>query len=342
MSRQLSLFPDSAPKPRRGEVGPAPVDDETRRIAAALPASIRIGTSSWSFPGWNGIVFDRAASKAVLARRGLAAYAQHPLLRMVGVDRSYYTPLERATFAEYAAAVPEDFRFLVKACEQCTVARYPRHPRYGDQGGKVNPLFLDAGFTRDLVVAPMIEGLANKSGPLVFQFPPQHRGAMGGDDFADVLHTFLAALPVGPTYAVEIRDAALLTREYAQALASAGAVHCFNVHPKMPAMDRQRDVVGDQPELVVRWMLGHEQEYEQARSRYDPFDRIVDADPAARRRIADLCLDARRRGCNASVAINNKAEGSAPLSARALAAHIAQYSGVGSRESGVGPSNTNR
>ncbi len=322
MARQLSLFGDVPAKLKRGEVGPALIDDETRQLAAALPASIRIGTSSWSFPGWDGIVYDRAASKPVLARRGLSAYAQHPLLRMVGIDRSYYAPLERTTFAEYAAAVPEDFRFLVKACEQCTVARYPRHPRYGEQGGKINPLFLDAGFAVDLVVGPMIEGLGANAGPLVFQFPPQQRAAMGGEDFADVLHTFLSSLPEGPTYAVEIRDKQLLTPAYAEALRTAGAVHCYNVHPKMPDMIAQRDVVGNQPELVVRWMLGHEQEYEAARSRYDPFDRIVDLDSGARRRITELCVDAQTRRCNASIAINNKAEGSAPLSARGLAVEI--------------------
>ncbi len=322
MADQLSLFGDTPAKLRRGEVGPVAVDDETRQLAAALPGTIRIGTSSWSFPGWDGIVYDRSASKPVLARRGLAAYAQHPLLRMVGIDRSYYAPLEHTTFAEYAAAVPDDFRFLVKACEQCTVARYPRHPRYGEQGGKINPLFLDAGFTTDLVVEPMIEGLGDKAGPLVFQFPPQPRAAMGGDDFAEVLHTFLTALPKGPTYAVEIRDTKLLTETYAAALRGAGAVHCFNVHPKMPDMLEQWGVVGNQPELVVRWMLGHEQEYEVARSRYDPFDRIVDPDLGARRQITELCINAHRNTRGASIAINNKAEGSAPLSARALATEI--------------------
>jgi len=322
VNRQLSLFGEPAARSPRGQVGPVAVDDDLRRLAAALPASIRIGTSSWSFSGWEGIIYDRRASEAVLARRGLAAYAQHPLLRMVGIDRSYYRPLDRATFAEYAAAVPEDFRFLVKACEQCTVARYPRHPRYGDQGGRINPLYLDAGFTADIVVAPMVEGLGDKAGPLVFQFPPQHRAAMGGADFAEVLHTFLGALPRGPVYAVEIRDAALLTPEYGHALRAAGAVHCYNVHPKMPGMTVQHQVVGDQDQVVARWMLGHEQDYEEARSRYAPFDHIVDPDPGARRHIAQLCLDARRRGRGASVTINNKAEGSAPLSARALAEEI--------------------
>jgi len=318
---QLDLFGQPPAKLRRGEIGPAAVDEETRLLAAALPAELRIGTSSWSFPGWIGIVYDRSVSKAVLARRGLAAYARHPLLRMVGVDRSYYAPLEQATFAEYAAAVDDDFRFLVKACEQCTVARYPKHPRYSEQGGKINPLYLDAGFASDM--APMVEGLGSKAGPLVFQFPPQHRGAMGGKDFSDVLYTFLNALPRGPVYAVEIRDPVLLTPEYARALRDGGAVHCFNVHTRMPDIPMQYAVVGEQSDLVIRWMLAHGQAYEAARERYEPFDRIVDEDRGARRKIAALAVRKRGAARSVSIAINNKAEGSAPLSARALAGEIA-------------------
>jgi hypothetical protein len=50
---------------------------------------------------------------------------------------------------------------------------------------------------------------------------------------------------------------------------------------------------------------------------------MVDPDPATRRSLAGLCRDAADRGATAFVTINNKAEGSAPLSALALAREIA-------------------
>ena len=52
-------------------------------------------------------------SEAVLAKNGLSAYAQHPLLRCVGIDRSFYRPLTEAQYARYAGQVPDDFRFVV-------------------------------------------------------------------------------------------------------------------------------------------------------------------------------------------------------------------------------------
>src|SRR5512143_109764 len=92
--RQLELFGAATRPPPR--VGPAAVSDAARTLAARLPADVRLGTSSWSFPGWRGIVWDRDASPALLAREGLAAYARHPLLRTVGLDRTYYAPMTAA------------------------------------------------------------------------------------------------------------------------------------------------------------------------------------------------------------------------------------------------------
>lgn len=67
-------------------VGSATVPPEVARTTAALPPTVRLGTSSWSFPGWSGIVWDRRYDARTLAHHGLGAYGAHPLLRTVGVD----------------------------------------------------------------------------------------------------------------------------------------------------------------------------------------------------------------------------------------------------------------
>lgn len=141
--------------------------------AKALGPEVRLGTSSWSFPGWEGKVWDRGATEHELARSGLAAYARHPLLRTVGIDRTFYAPVPARTLAEYAAQVPDDFRFLVKAHEHLCLARFPEHPRYGALRGAESPHFLDAAYAIEQVVEPFLEGLGAKGGPLLFQFPPR-------------------------------------------------------------------------------------------------------------------------------------------------------------------------
>jgi len=75
-------------------------------------------------------------------------------------------------------------------------------------------------------------------------------------------------------------------------------------------------------------MLQRRFAYDEARAAYQPFDRIVDDDPETREALALLCRDAARAGTPAFVIINNKAEGSAPLSAFRLARRVVDLLGA--------------
>ncbi|MGE0479173.1 MAG: DUF72 domain-containing protein [Phycisphaerae bacterium] len=306
-------------------VGPAPPTHDSLQLAQRLPATVWLGTSSWSFPGWTTIVYDRPATESQLARHGLAAYAQHPLLRMVGIDRTYYAPIPASAFAAYAAVTPPNFRFLVKAHELCLLPRFGAANRYGRAGGEDNQRFLDPHYAAEQVVAPAVEGLGARLGPIVFQFSPLDLRPVGGAArLLDRLAAFLEQLPRGPLYAVELRSRKLLTSRYADLLTATGACHCYNAHPSMPPIDEQAALLAPaaQPALVVRWMLFGQNQYEEARERYAPFNRLVDEDPRTRGAVAIECLNAAARGKPAFVVINNKAEGSAPLSLFALAQEI--------------------
>ena len=324
MDVQLGLFPeDPPPRPTAG-VAAAAVPVGVREVAERLPSRLRMGTSSWSFPGWAGIVWDRSVSATTLARDGLSAYARHPLLRTVGIDRTYYRSIGADDFRAYARAVPDDFRFLVKADRLVTSPTEPEG--YGVRD--LNPRFLDPVWAADEVVAPMVEGLGEKAGPLLFQFSPIHPNLVGGRGaFLTRLHRFLERLPEGPLYAVELRTPAFLTREYVELLEATGAAHCYNVHPAMAPLERQVAVVSPfyQPTLVVRWMLHAGLRYDAAKDRYEPFDRIVDEDAESRERIAQMVLDAAVAERGSFVVVNNKAEGSAPLSIVRLAERVAHW-----------------
>jgi len=330
---QLDLFgPPPAPVPPSG-VGAAAVSPAIAAVARGLPSHLYLGTSSWAFPGWQGLVYDRTASASTLARHGLAAYAAHPLLRTVCIDRTFYAPLPAADLAAYAAAVPDDFRFMVKAHAWCTqpVRRDPR--RSGPYGHIPNDYFLHPGYATEQVVEPCLTGLGDKAGPILFQFSPFDVPALGGPQrFAARLHAFLDALPRGPLYAVELRNASLLTPAYREVLTDVEACHCFNIHPSMPALHQQSRVIppASASALIVRWSLHPERRYEEAQRRYEPFDHIVDDDPHTRQDIATLCRTALAAGRPALVIANNKAEGSAPCTISKLAECLAETTAHGS------------
>jgi len=303
----------------------ASVPAELTELGARLPRTLRMGTSSWSFPGWQGLVWRHAAEAGTLAREGLSAYAQHPLLRAVGVDRTYYGPVSAEVFGAYAAQVPLDFRFLVKAHDHLTLPRLPDHPRYGERAGQDNPRFLDPSYARDAVIAPAVEGLGARLGTLLFQVPPTPAHAAGGPErFAERLHAFLRALPRGPHYAVEIRTPAFLTAAYAQALVQTETSHSYVVHPRMPPIDEQirRVPGGARHGLVIRWMLRRDLGYEAAKARFSPFRELAAPDESTRDQLARLIGLALGRDKEVVVIINNKAEGSAPRSVTELARAI--------------------
>jgi len=344
MTRQgvpIELFDDlrdDASAEVEGTVAPAVPDDALSRLGRRLPHGVYLGTSSWSFPGWERIVYGGRYSEAQLARSGLAAYAAHPVLRAAGIDRGFYQPLGSATYASYARQVPEDFRFLVKAPALLTSATTRAAP-----GGPAVPNghFLDPAAALESFVGPALEGLGARCGPLVFQFSPLPRELFRAAEAAHALiariGSFLAALPrtlagAQPVYAVELRDPELLTPRFVRMLGSTGARLCLGVHARMPEVARQAAALRklDAPDaegtdwqlagpLVVRWNLQAGFRYEEAKTRFAPFDRIIDPDIVTRGTLAHLIHVALRSGQPAFVIVNNKAEGSAPLSCIELA-----------------------
>jgi uncharacterized protein YecE (DUF72 family) len=321
---QRSLFSDAE------GVDPALVDESIRALGASLSPRIRLGTSSWSFPGWTGLVYaplgTKPASEQILARHGLAAYARHPLLRTVSLDRTFYAPLSADEFARYAGQVPDDFRFVVKAPAAFTdpVVRTSG----SGEAARDNPSFLDAAAATAAFVRPAADGLGTKAGPLVFQFPPLGRRLVADvPRLAARIAAFLTLLPRGPLYAVEVRDPQLVCEDFAVALRHVGAAPCLAVHARMPAVADQAVAYGlDTPAcplpLVVRWNLHAGRGYEEAKADYFPFNRLVEEDLPSRAALARLARLAAAANRDAFITINNKAEGSAPLSVQKLAAEI--------------------
>ena len=307
------------PPPDAQVVRPAVPSPELLRVAKRLPKNLHLGTSSLSFPGWAGIVYAEQYRVAVLARHGLRAYAQHPLLNALNVDSTFYRPPSVEQLTQQAAAVPENFRFVVKAYTGLTTA--PDTPRAQQRG--IDPVFLDPQFAEQTVIVPLVKALGAKLGAVLFQFSPLgYRYTRDPETFVARLGEFLTALPRGPVYAVELRDPEILGAQYEDALAAGGAVHCATVHSRMPAVDSQVLNGGTGP-VIIRWMLQPGDDYENAGARFAPFNRIVEPDKLSRSRIARLVNRGLSAGRDVYVMAANNAEGCAPLTLQELAMAVA-------------------
>lgn len=314
----------------RGVVAAEPAADVlelSRELGARFGGRLFLGTSSWYFPGWKGLVWAGDHSESVLSRRGLGAYAQHPLLNAVSLDRSFYRPVDEATYASLAAQVPPAFRFVVKAAALVTDAVI-REPGAG-RAVLPNPQFLDPAAAVELCVRPAVRGLGDKLGVLVFQLSPlPARWLDAPGEFIEKLEALWRAvvpeLPPSVQVALELRDAAALTPALARSLKAHRVRYCAGLHDRMPALVDQLPMLralwpGD---LVCRWNLQRGLKYEAAKNLFEPFDTLQAPDPPTREELARIIVATLAAGWRAFVTINNKAEGSAPLSVLELAKAI--------------------
>lgn len=298
---------------------------ECAEIAARLPAGLFFGTSSWSFPDWEGIVYSGRFSTAELARDGLTEYIRHPLLTTVGIDRSYYAPISRADLERYAEQLPAGFPCCAKAPESVTAAALG--PRAGAEWGRRNPDFLSPGRFLEDMATPFAESFLEHTAPFLFQFPPAPaHAARAPDVFAIELEQFLAALPRRFRYAVELREERLLSPAYRDALAAHGAAHIYNFAGPMPMLFDQELVVPIETAdfVVIRLLLPPGRGYAERRDELSPFDRISSPQLEMRRQVVDLTRRALDMGRTVTVLVNNKAEGCSPLTIRALAEMLAE------------------
>ena len=202
---QLELFgpsPGVAAERERPPEPPAPRPSRTRmrgaRCAAAAPT---FGSAPAPGPSRGG----RASStRGRPAPRCSPARGCRPTPATRCSARSAWTGPSTGrcrsdTFRGWAEAVPEDFRFLVKAHEALTLARFPLHERYGARRGRGEPDLPRPG------LRPRRGGGAAGRGPRDrrpdrWSSSSRPRTCRRSEDpraFADRLHAFLAALPAG-------------------------------------------------------------------------------------------------------------------------------------------------
>lgn len=292
------------------------VTPRDRELATALPEFVRLGTSTWTFPGWTKILYDGTPTQEDLVRHGLRAYASNPLFRTVGIDRSYYGPLTERDLAKYAENLAgTDFLAVSKVWNELTT--------FVDREGKKNPSFLSPERFLDEVLASYTGSFAPHAGPFVFELPPIPEGALPhARTLPDAIAHLLQRLPTTFRYAFELRNRELLTPRYFDVLRAHRAAHCFNMWTAMPPVGRQLALKGSitTDVVVCRLMLPPATRYEQMKKAFEPFNRIVREHPEMRDDVVQLALACAELDVNALfILVNNKAEGCSPLTVKALA-----------------------
>jgi uncharacterized protein YecE (DUF72 family) len=291
------------------------------RLRQRIPPSVRFGTSTWNYPGWRGLVYHEDYGPKGAAAKMLREYAAFPLFGTVGVDSSFYGPPTEAVLRSYAEQLPAGFPCVSKVWSQITVHAFTK-AQDQERAGKVNPDFLNPDLFIEEIYQPYQRYFSSNTGPFVFEFQTIAKSSgIGAQRFAGRLDEFLSALPREGQYAVEIRNEDFLTPTYFAVLREHGVAHVFNSWTRMPPIGHQLDLPGSISAsfIVARALLRPGRTYNEAVDAFAPYDRIREPNPKLRRDLVQLVQTAVNMRIPAYLLVNNRTEGSAPLTIAAIA-----------------------
>jgi uncharacterized protein YecE (DUF72 family) len=268
-----------------------------------------IGTCSWKYPSWEGLVYSNREPANYLAE-----YAKK--YKSVEVDQWFWSlgkdgaALPRPeTVAEYDASTPSDFRFTVKCPNTITMTH---HRTKKGEPLEANPRFLDTDFFLKFVdsLAPLVP----KIGLFIFQFEYLNRDKMASRGrFIDVLGQFLAKLPADLPYAVEIRNPKWIDANWFDLLrehqATPVLLQGYWMDDVVSTLDQFRDKIGET--LCIR-LHGEDREGMEERTGED-WSKVVRPKNEEIERITGSIKYLYENGKRIFININNHYEGSAPL-----------------------------
>ena len=174
---------------------------------------IRAGIGGWTFEPWRGVFYP-----AGLRQADELAYAASRLTA-IEINGTYYSAFKPESFAKWAQAAPDGFKFAVKASRFCT------NRKVLAEGEKSVSVFVNQGIVE----------LGDRLGPILWQFMATKRY-----DEAD-FEGFLSLLPksqggVALQHVLEVRHASFADPAFVAQCRRHGVAICCSENESYPAI----------------------------------------------------------------------------------------------------------
>jgi uncharacterized protein YecE (DUF72 family) len=271
--------------------------------------ALHIGTCSWKYDSWRGIVYSDPNEKNFLRE-----YSHH--FSTVEVDQWFWSLFagdkvvlpNPKVVREYADSVPDDFIFSIKVPNSITLTH---HYKGKSDSLIANPHFLSVDLMKRFL--ELLDPLGGRIGPLNFQFEYLSKQKMGGaGEFIEKFGAFAEQLPADFTYCVEIRNPNYLAAKYFDFLTANTLHHVFLHGYYMPSIfDVYKQFAEKIGALtVIRLHGGDRKEIEEQTG--NDWSAIVAPKDGDLQSLAMMLADLKGRNIETFLYVNNHFEGSAP------------------------------
>ncbi|MCP1472074.1 uncharacterized protein YecE (DUF72 family) [Sphingobium sp. OAS761] len=178
-----------------------------------MSGRVRVGIGGWVYEPWRGLFYPEGLRQ----KDELVYVGTH--LTATEINATYYSSQKPATFAGWARAVPDGFRFAVKASRYCTNRK----------------ILADAGESMGKFVHQGIAELGDRLGPILWQFMATK--TFDADDFGAFLKLLPASVDGVPLrHALEVRHDSFDDPAFLAMARDAGAAIVLADHAQYPAI----------------------------------------------------------------------------------------------------------
>ena len=283
---------------------------------------LRIGTCSWKYDSWKGLVYD--PEKRYRSYGYLTDYARY--FNTVEIDQWFWRLFPKGaklpdseTVRRYADSVPDDFQFTVKVPNSITLTHYYSTQTSASKAyaNRPNPYFLDVDLLNRFLNT--LEPMRDKLGPVMFQFEYLNKKKMPSKEvFLERIGEFFDKALKGFDYAVETRNPNYLAEDFFDFLRQRDLGFVLLDGYYMPHI---AEVAAEHNVRTAKFSIvrlhGPDRQGIEAQTG-GPWNKIVDLKDDGLKATASIIRENTKREINTYVNVNNHYEGCAPLTIQRL------------------------
>jgi len=271
---------------------------------------MRIGTCSWKYDSWKGIVYPDFGEFDYLEE-----YSKH--YNTVEIDQWFWSLnndkalLPKPNVVEgYNETTPEDFKFTIKIPNSLTLT-------HSYKSNNANPYFLSSELMQSFIHS--INPILDKVGLLMFQFEYLNKEKMDSlNKFIDKFQKFRSGIDKSIPIGIEIRNPNYLKDEYFNFLKESNIAHVFLQGYYMPNVvevyNKFEHLLADT--TVIR-LHGEDRKGIEVESK-KIWNKIIQPKENELKEIIEMINSLIAKDSNLYVNVNNHYEGSAPLTIKKI------------------------